>query len=48
MNAAKIAHAFSNDVLADHDATALADLIRRGEISAAEAAQAAIARARLV
>lgn len=38
-------HAFTNDVLADHDAVALADLIRRGEISAREAADAAIARA---
>lgn len=48
MNAAKTAHAFTHDVLADHDATALAALIRRGEISATEAAQAAIARARRV
>ncbi|MFZ5724013.1 MAG: amidase [Pseudomonadota bacterium] len=38
-------HAFGNDLLADHDAVALAALIRRREISPAEAARAAIARA---
>jgi len=38
-------HAFGNDVLADHDAVALATLIRERKISAVEAAQAAIARA---
>jgi len=38
-------HAFTNDVLADHDAVALAALIRGRHISAAEAAAAAIARA---
>jgi amidase len=41
-------HAFTDDVLADHDAVALAELIRRGEISAREAADAAIARAEKV
>ncbi|RZS34092.1 amidase [Herbihabitans rhizosphaerae] len=41
-------HAFSDDVLADHDAVAVADLIRRGEISAREAADAAIRRAEKV
>lgn len=38
-------HAFADDVLADHDAVALAGLIQRREISAVEAAKAAIARA---
>ena len=38
-------HAFTDDVLADHDATALAALIRDRKISATEAAQAAVARA---
>lgn len=41
-------HAFGNDILADHDAVALAELIRRGEISNVEVAEAAIARARRV
>ena len=41
-------HAFTDDVLADHDAMALAGLIRSGEISAAEAAKAAVARAQQV
>jgi amidase len=41
-------HAFTNDVLAEHDAVAVADLIRRGEISAREATEAAIARANKV
>ncbi|GAA5161337.1 amidase [Pseudonocardia eucalypti] len=41
-------HAFTDDALADHDAVALAGLIRSGEISAAEAAKAALARARQV
>ena len=41
-------HAFGNDVLAGHDAVALAGLIRKGEISAIEVAEAAIARARKV
>ncbi|MBO0850367.1 MAG: amidase [Pseudonocardia sp.] len=41
-------HAFTNDALGDHDALGLAELIRRGEISAAEAAKAAVERARRV
>lgn len=41
-------HAFQDDALGDHDATAVADLIRRGEVSAAEVTNAAIARARKV
>ena len=41
-------HAFTDDALADHDAVAVADLIRKGEISAREAADAAIARAEKV
>lgn len=40
--------AFSNDVMAEHDAVALAGLIRRGEVSAGEIADAAIARAKRV
>lgn len=41
-------HAFTDDVLADHDAVALAGMIRRGEVSAAEVTRAAIARAEQV
>jgi amidase len=41
-------HAFTDDALSDHDAVAIADLIRKGEISAREAADAAIARAEKV
>lgn len=41
-------HAFGHDVLADHDAVALAGLIRSGQISATEAVQAAMARAEKV
>lgn len=37
-------HAFTDDLLGDLDAVALADLVRRGEVSAAELAEAAIAR----
>lgn len=37
-------HAFGDDVLGEHDAVALAALIRSGEISAREAAEAAVAR----
>ncbi|MCU0983137.1 MAG: amidase [Pirellulaceae bacterium] len=37
-------HAFDNDLLADHDAVALADLVRRREVSPVELAEAAIAR----
>ncbi|MDO8329311.1 MAG: amidase [Fluviicoccus sp.] len=45
MTTAKTLHAFTNDALADHDATAIAELIRRGELSAREVAEAAINRA---
>ncbi len=41
-------HSFTDDVLADHDATGIAALIRDRKISAEEAAAAAIARARKV
>lgn len=41
-------HAFRDDVLAEHDAVALADLVRRREISAVELAEAAIRRAELI
>jgi len=37
-------HAFGPDVLADYDAVALADLVRRREVSPAELAEAAVAR----
>ncbi|HWJ60475.1 MAG TPA: amidase family protein, partial [Acidimicrobiales bacterium] len=37
-------HAFGDDALADHDAVALADLIRRGDLSAAEVESAAVER----
>lgn len=37
-------HAFTDDVLADHDAVAVAELIRSGRISAREVAEAAVAR----
>ncbi|MCU0979263.1 MAG: amidase [Pirellulaceae bacterium] len=37
-------HAFGDDLLADHDAVALADLVRRGEVSPLELTEAAIAR----
>lgn len=46
--AATRVHAFTDDALADHDATALAELIRRGEVSPAEAVEAAIARSEAV
>lgn len=39
-------HTFSDDLLGKHDATALAALIRSGEISADEVLQATLARAR--
>ncbi|WP_350310636.1 amidase [Marinobacter sp. SS13-12] len=39
-------HTFSDDLLGKHDATALASLIRSGEISADEVLQATLARAR--
>lgn len=38
MATAKTVHAFSNDILADLDATALAALIRSGQASAGEVA----------
>jgi amidase len=46
MTASKTVHAFGDDALADHDATALAALLRQGELSVAEVTAAAIARAR--
>lgn len=42
----KTVHAFTNDVLGDLDATGLAELIRRRQVTAAEVAEAAIGRAR--
>lgn len=39
-------HTFSDDLLARHDATALAALIRSGDVSAGEVLQATLARAR--
>lgn len=41
-------HAFSNNALSDHDATALATLIRQGKLSSREVIAAAIERARKV
>ncbi|GGP93442.1 putative amidase AmiC [Streptomyces griseomycini] len=41
-------HAFRDDALGDHDAVGLARAIRRGEVSAAEAARDAAARVRAV
>ncbi|MGY0069573.1 amidase [Streptomyces sp. QTS137] len=41
-------HAFRDDALGDHDAVGLAEAIRRGEVSAAEAARDAAARVRAV
>lgn len=41
-------HSFTNDILATHDATALADLLRRGEIHATEVVEASLARAEKV
>jgi amidase len=46
--AAQRVHSFTDDVLADYDATGIAELIRERKISAEEAAVAAIARARKV
>lgn len=40
----KRVHAFADDLLAQHDAVALADMLRRGEVTARELAEAAIAR----
>jgi amidase len=44
----RICHGFTDDALARHDATALAALLRSGEVSASEIMEAAIARAREV
>ncbi|MFN3714646.1 MAG: amidase [Alcanivoracaceae bacterium] len=41
-------HAFTDDALADHDAVALAEMVRRREVSAAELTDAAISRAERV
>src|SRR5262249_31699426 len=41
-------HAFTDDVLADHDAVAIAAMIRNREISVEEAVRAAVARAEWV
>ncbi|MBX3421311.1 MAG: amidase [Pirellulaceae bacterium] len=41
-------HAFCDDVLGDHDAVGLAELVRRGDVSSLELAEAAIARAQRV
>ncbi|WP_025357772.1 amidase [Kutzneria albida] len=41
-------HAFTGDVLGDLDAVGVAELVRSGEVSAAEVAGAAVARAELV
>jgi amidase len=41
-------HAFGDDALGDHDAVALAEQIRRGELGVREVTDAAIARARRV
>ncbi len=46
MNSIQPEHAFADDALGDSDATALASRIRCGEISAGEAVDAAIGRAR--
>jgi amidase len=45
---AKKTHSFTDDVLADNDATGIAALIRERKISAEEAAAAAIARAKKI
>lgn len=41
-------HAFGDDVLGDHDGTALSALIRTGQVSRREVVEAALARAELV
>ncbi|TQL69354.1 amidase [Nocardioides albertanoniae] len=48
MTAPTRVHTFTDDALADHDAVELARLIRTGELSAAEAEAAAVARMRQV
>lgn len=44
----KLVHAFSHDVMADHDAVSLAELVRLREVSPIELTEAAIARAEKV
>jgi len=44
MSDSKIQHAFCDDILADHDAVALARLLERKELKAAEVVAAAVAR----
>lgn len=44
----KSIHAFRDDILARHDAVAIADLIRRKEVTASEVVAAAIARCRAI
>lgn len=41
-------HSFSDDVLGQHDATGIAELIRNKDISASEALEAAISRAEII
>ncbi len=41
-------HTFGDDVLGDHDGTAVAELVRSGEVTAGEVLEAAIARAESV
>jgi amidase len=41
-------HAFRDDALGDHDGTAIAELVRTGELSTGEVTEAAIARAEAV
>ncbi|TVS19152.1 MAG: amidase [Planctomycetaceae bacterium] len=48
MDIGSTVHAFGDDVLADRDAVALADLVRRRELSAVELAEAAIRRSEKV
>jgi amidase len=48
MTPSKTVHAFADDALADHDAVALAALIRSGKLSSAEITSAAIARSEKV
>lgn len=48
MSDEKLHHAFCDDTLADYDAVALADLIKRKELHPAEIVEAAIARAEKV
>ncbi|MDP2228567.1 MAG: amidase [Moraxellaceae bacterium] len=48
MTDARTVHAFADDALADHDAVALAALIRAGTLTTAEVVDAAIARAERV